>query len=296
MTAKILIVDDDPDSRDMLRRMVEGEGWDAILAASGEEALALAEGADLVLMDAVMPGMGGFDGCRRLKAEPATAHLPVIFMTGLTETADVLRGLEAGGVDYVTKPLVLEVLVARIAVHLGNARLARRALAALDHAGGRIMVADEAGGIKWATDQTRQFLEELGPAVTAQVESAMRTLAARSAPGQRSVVIPIDGGRLTVTARGENGAGEAMFHLSRTIEDGEIVDLQEAFGLTRREAEVLLWISRGKSNRDASEILNISARTVNKHLEQIFVKMGVENRAAAAAAATRVTLDASDQR
>src|SRR3546814_7146224 len=65
----------------------------------------------------------------------ATAHLPVIFMTGLTETADVLRGLEAGGVDYVTKPLVLEVLVARIAVHLGNARLARRALAALDHAG-----------------------------------------------------------------------------------------------------------------------------------------------------------------
>src|SRR3546814_21141590 len=88
MTAKILIVDDDPDSRDMLRRMVEGEGWDAILAASGEEALALAEGADLVLMDAVMPGMGGFDGCRRLKAEPATAHLPVIFMTGLTETAD----------------------------------------------------------------------------------------------------------------------------------------------------------------------------------------------------------------
>src|SRR3546814_4833652 len=81
----------------------------------------------------------------------------------------------------------------------------------------------------------------------------MRTLAARSAPGQRSVVIPIDGGRLTVTARGENGAGEAMFHLSRTIEDGEIVDLQEAFGLTRREAEVLLWISRGKANRDRSE-------------------------------------------
>src|SRR3546814_13562467 len=106
------------------------------------------------------------------------------------------------------KPLVLEVLVARIAVHLGNARLARRALAALDHAGGRIMVADEAGGIKWATDQTRQFLEELGPAVTAQVESAMRTLAARSAPGQRSIVIPIDRDSLTVTATGDNGTGE----------------------------------------------------------------------------------------
>src|SRR3546814_9402819 len=96
----------------------------------------------------------------------------------------------------------------------------------------------------------------------------MRTLAARSAPGQRSVVIPIDGGRLTVTARGENGAGEAMFHLSRTIEDGEIVDLQEAFGLTRREAEVLLWISRGKSHRDASGLLHISARTVNRTEEQ----------------------------
>src|SRR3546814_3663793 len=88
---------------------------------------------DVCSSDLVMPGMGGFDGCRRLKAEPATAHLPVIFMTGLTETADVLRGLEAGGVDYVTKPLVLEVLVARIAVHLGNARLARRALRSAEH-------------------------------------------------------------------------------------------------------------------------------------------------------------------
>jgi DNA-binding response OmpR family regulator/DNA-binding CsgD family transcriptional regulator len=293
MTATILIVDDDPDSREMLRRMVEGEGWDARLAASGEEALILAEGTDLILMDAVMPGMGGFDSCRHLKAQSSTAHLPVIFMTGLTETADVLRGLEAGGVDYVTKPLVLEVLVARITVHLGNARLARRALSALDHAGGRIMVADEAGGIKWATDQTRQLLEELGPAVTAQVENAMRGLTMRTTPGQRATIIPIEGGRLTVTARGENGAGEAMFHLSRTIEDSEILGLQDAFGLTRREAEVLFWISRGKSNRDASEILNISARTVNKHLEQIFVKMGVENRASAAAAATRVTLNSS---
>jgi DNA-binding CsgD family transcriptional regulator len=74
------------------------------------------------------------------------------------------------------------------------------------------------------------------------------------------------------------------------MEGSEVGTLQVVFGLTRREAEVLLWISRGKSNRDASEILNISARTVNKHLEQIFIKMGVENRAAAAASATRVML------
>ena len=79
---------------------------------------------DLVLLDAVMPGIDGFETCRRIKADAgACAIVPVIFMTGLTETEHVVRGLEAGGVDYVTKPIVLDEMLARIRVHLANARL-----------------------------------------------------------------------------------------------------------------------------------------------------------------------------
>jgi DNA-binding CsgD family transcriptional regulator len=79
-----------------------------------------------------------------------------------------------------------------------------------------------------------------------------------------------------------------FFRLTEPIEGREVGILREALGVTVREADVLVWIARGKSNRDISEILNISARTVNKHLEQVFTKLGVENRAAAAAIATRI--------
>jgi DNA-binding CsgD family transcriptional regulator len=84
------------------------------------------------------------------------------------------------------------------------------------------------------------------------------------------------------------GADELLFRLSDTADrDSDPVTLQRAFGLTAREAEVLLWVSRGKANRDIGAILEISPRTVNKHLEQVFVKLGVENRAAAAGTAIR---------
>ena len=83
------------------------------------------------------------------------------------------------------------------------------------------------------------------------------------------------------------GPDELLFRLAETGTSGEQQRLQQELALTAREAEVLLWISRGKSNRDIGEILQISPRTVNKHLEQIFVKLGVENRASAAAQAVR---------
>lgn len=97
---------------------------------------------------------------------------------------------------------------------------------------------------------------------------------------------------VAITYLGLGSPAEHLFRLSRRAEGLEAAALQQVFSLTPREADVLLWTARGKSNKDMSEILNISARTVNKHLEQIFIKMGVENRASAAAAATRVILKA----
>src|SRR5262249_25406822 len=106
---------------------------------------------DVTLMDAVMPGTDGFETCRRLKQNRALAHVPVIFMTGLTDSDHIIEGLEAGGVDYVTKPIVPGELLARIRVHLANARLAHSARAALDVFGPFLLAGRQSGPVLWGT-------------------------------------------------------------------------------------------------------------------------------------------------
>jgi len=101
------------------------------------------------------------------------------------------------------------------------------------------------------------------------------------------VVIDVDTARLECVLLRQTGDDEWLFRLNEQREGDQQRLLAETHGLTSREAEVLLWISRGKQNREMSEILNISPRTVNKHLEQVFRKLGVENRSSAAAIAVK---------
>src|SRR5256885_15474481 len=105
-TDLVLIVDDVPDNLSVLHDALDESGYTVLVATSGEAALQRAEQAlpDIVLLDAMMPGLDGFEVARRLKAGAATAHIPIIFMTGLTDTEHLVAALEAGGVDYVTKP------------------------------------------------------------------------------------------------------------------------------------------------------------------------------------------------
>ena len=287
----ILIVDDDPDARAMLGQALRGAGFVALDAQDGETGLQSARAAapDLVLMDAVMPGMSGFEACRQLKAQLDTAHIPVVFMTGLSDSEHVVEGFRVGGVDYVTKPVVLDELIARIRVHLANAHLAMSARSALDIAGRALLAADDAGEVLWRTPQAVKLLSGLvGDADPAELTEALRVLALTAPdPGAAPQVLRVNGIKLQLSYLGRSGA-EHFFRLSEPLEGREEGILRGALTVTAREADVLVWISRGKSNRDISEILNISARTVNKHLEQIFIKLGVENRAAAAAIATRI--------
>ena len=130
--------DDSPDALAMLTDALNQWGATVLVSISGRQALDLVERItpDLILLDAVMPDLDGFETCRRLKAMPALAGTPIIFMTGLSETAHVVKGLEAGGVDYVTKPLKLDELRPRaFRLHLANARVARSTRAALDTVG-----------------------------------------------------------------------------------------------------------------------------------------------------------------
>jgi DNA-binding NarL/FixJ family response regulator len=290
MSARILIVDDDGDTRDLLKTFAAAEGYAVEGAASGEEALLLLGGwlPDIILLDAVMPGLDGFETCRRIKAHEGSAHIPVIFMTGLSETEHVVQGLSAGGVDYVTKPLVLDELAARIRVHLANARTTRGALTALDSVGTRLLSCDETGRIGWATPEAQRLLDEMDLPGVEDMRALLRGAVESGAKG--AATFACGGQKFSVTLLGPAASGEFLFKLARSTEGLETQQFQQAFGLTPREADVLLWTARGKSNKDMSEILNISARTVNKHLEQIFIKIGVENRASAAAAATRILL------
>lgn len=124
----ILIVDDDPGSLNMFMRYLHEAGFKTMIAPNGERALQQLELArpDMILLDVLMPGMNGFETCRRLKAREATRDIPVIFMTALSETVEKLQGFEVGGVDYLTKPVQHEEVLARINAHLTIRRLQQR--------------------------------------------------------------------------------------------------------------------------------------------------------------------------
>src|SRR5580658_2832369 len=116
----VLVVDDSPDTLRLLTDALEEAGMTVLVAREGEHALSIVEKVvpDVILMDALMPGTDGFATCRKLKQNRALAHVPIIFMTGLTDTEHIIEGLEAGGVDYISKPIVPGELLARIRVHL----------------------------------------------------------------------------------------------------------------------------------------------------------------------------------
>lgn len=116
----VLLVDDTPFNLDFLLDNLEEANYHVIVAENGHSALERIQYVkpDIILLDAMMPDMDGFTTCRRLKADPATADIPVIFLTSLTDTTDKVRGFEAGGVDYITKPLQIEEVLARISTHL----------------------------------------------------------------------------------------------------------------------------------------------------------------------------------
>src|ERR1700704_5719643 len=155
-----LVVDDSPETLRLLTDALDGAGMTVMVAMDGAAAMRIVDQItpDIVLLDAVMPGMDGFETCRRLKRDAGLSNVPVIFMTGLAETEHIVRGLEAGGVDYVTKPIVIEEMLARIRVHLANARMTQSARAALDVSGRYLLAVNGQGKVLWATPQAKKLL------------------------------------------------------------------------------------------------------------------------------------------
>ncbi len=125
--ATVLIVDDNPTNLAMLFEYLDDNGFDVLVAEDGQSALEQAHYAkpEIILLDIMMPGMDGFETCRRLRENPGTAHIPVIFMTALTDATDKVRGFEVGAVDYIGKPFQHEEVLVRIDNHLKIRHLQR---------------------------------------------------------------------------------------------------------------------------------------------------------------------------
>jgi len=293
----VLLVDDSPEALGFLTEALEKSGFSVLIATTGQSALNIVERItpDLILLDAVMPGMDGFETCRKLKTNGAVAQVPVIFMTGLTETEHVVNALDSGGVDYLTKPINIDELHARIRVHLSNARSAQSARVALDAAGRHLLAVKANGAIHWSTPQATRLINAAtnsddGLDIVSRRISAW--MAERDRPGfaRDAAFALVQNGQasLQFSFLGAIGADEHLFRLTAANKRPDDEVLRQHFPLTQRESEVLLWIAKGKSNRDIGDILGLSSRTVNKHLEQIYVKLGVENRASAAVKAAHV--------
>lgn len=293
--ATILVVDDIPANLGLLFDALTQAGHRVLVAESGESALAQLqhETPDLVLLDYMLPGMDGMEVCKRIKARPECTDLPILFLTAVTELDEKVRALDAGAVDYVTKPIQTPEVLARVRTHLRIARLQRE-------------LADELEMRREAEEQLRDSLDQALVVVNPEgrilfATRLAQTLLTRSFPQTLPGNLPAELRSLThdrSAKPGQVAPGLSARPLTGGPGEPLVIELQAqaslgpnallSLGLTPREAEVLFWLSEGKTNAEIGVILSSARRTVEKHVEHILEKLGVENRAAAIRAALAV--------
>jgi len=232
---RVLVVDDHPANARLLARSLEGMGYAVTLAASGGEALRLipAWGPDVVLLDVLMPDLSGIEVLRRLRREPATADLPVVMVSGLDDTRDIVDGLAQGANDYVTKPINLPVLHARLATQTALKRArdelkrtARRLAAEIDRHERELQV---------AAHVQRSILPRTPPE-TAGLATAWCYEPATEVGGDLFDVVPLPGGRTLLFVADAMGHGVQAALVASTVKAtltahrGDVEDLARLMG------------------------------------------------------------------
>lgn len=289
-----MIVDDTPGNLALLSDTLSEAGYRVLVATDGVSALEQIAylKPDIILLDIMMPGIDGFETCNRLKSSSETADIPVLFMTALSELDNLLRGFDEGAVDYIVKPIRPPEVLARVELQLTQARNLRRVENALNNSPFSALAIDSVGTITWLTPGGIRWLDEF--------------LQKHALTGEHEVGSPLPKPmlewvkqRLELCEKSDSFAshragvgflakitpcrntGEYLLVLEKHSGEWDIDLVRNSLGLTVREAEILMWISRGKTNKEVGIILGSSPRTINKHLEHIFEKLGVVTRAAA---------------
>ena len=293
----VLIVDDTPGNLALLSDTLSEADYRVLVATDGQSAIEQIQyiKPDIILLDVMMPGIDGFETCRRLKADPATEAIPVLFMTGLSELDDLLRGFGEGALDYIVKPIRPAEVLARIEVHLSQSRNLRRAERLLAEGEFAALVVDGTGRIVWLTPAGVAWLNDFnasqgqaartaGELLPEPLLSWFRNELTQSNFEQAAQLRNVCAG-FSASASACEQPGEYLLQLQRGESDSswDPQTLRDKLKLTSREAEILMWIARGKTNKEIGIILDTSPRTVNKHLEHIFEKLGVSTRSAAVA-------------
>jgi DNA-binding response OmpR family regulator/DNA-binding CsgD family transcriptional regulator len=305
----VLVVDDVPANADVVLSHLTAAGFRALYAGSGARALKQLEYSvpDLILLDIKMPGLDGIETCRLIKQRTEWKNIPVIFITGADELSQKLAAFEAGGVDFVSKPILPEEVEARVRTHLRLRELqteleqknqalseeielrldAEKQLEAeLDRA---FVIASYNGGIHFSTRQASILLQAFfpGPSMTLLPEKVVDWLG--SVDRQRPLLVHnSQKGDLQIDHLASSDSRHlALLRLEQRNSCWGPKALQ-TLGLTPREAEVLYWITEGKTNPEIATILDTTLHTVKKHNNKLFAKLGVETRMAAARLAMSV--------
>jgi CheY-like chemotaxis protein/DNA-binding CsgD family transcriptional regulator len=304
----VMIIDDTPDNLALLSDTLSESGYRVLVATDGCSALEQIEylRPDIILLDVMMPGINGFETCNRLKANPKTTHIPVLFMTALSELDDLLRGFGEGAVDYMVKPIRPPEVLARVEAQLIQARNIQRAENALNNGPYCALAINANGKITWLPEAAARWLNDFVSAHLLLDDIKVETLLpasmiswvkAQMGKPDNNDFMPFESikGEFHFSAKLIPccHADEYLLLMEKHSGHWNIDSVKHSLGLTSREAEILMWISRGKTNKEIGMILGGSPRTVNKHLEHIFEKLGVVTRAAAVSIAMQRTSNLS---
>ena len=290
----VLVVDDSPDSLGMINMALDEAGIAALIALNGQQALNVVENItpDVILLDAVMPVMDGFECAHEMRKR--LPLVPIIFMTGLNEIEHIVKAFDAGGTDYIVKPIRPEELLVRIRQHTHSARMLMDAQKVLDTMRHHVFCTDARGHILWATPEAQALLDLYQQDSAANAVDFSRQLSNWLPNGlaghDLALPLPRQERALTVHYFKQNGEDQYLLNIHSPGAEIDPAILEDKLAITYRESEVLLWIAHGKTNREIADILEMSPRTVNKHLEQMYPKIGAHNRTTAASVAIQTLL------
>jgi DNA-binding response OmpR family regulator/DNA-binding CsgD family transcriptional regulator len=299
----VLIVDDIPANVDVVLGFLAEAGYRVLVSDGGYRALEQLERTlpDIILLDLLMPGLDGIETCKRIKATAEWRPIPVIMMTAADELSKKLAAFEAGAVDFVTKPVQPEEVRARVQTHLQlrdlqktleqkNLELAEEIELRLDaekqletSLEQALLISDSQGQILFATGQARILLNTFfASGSDKKLPLELQNWLSGPDNHRPKLISHKKRGEIEVDhfAISKSGNVSLLRIEHRNGDNGPKALL--ALGVTAREAEVLYWISEGKTNPEIAIIIDASLNTVKKHAINLFAKLGVETRTAAA--------------